>query len=188
MPDGLRLLCEYPELTLNPNGVIDLRVVVQLPLDLPAGATNCVEGVCIPIITGTPLPPPPPLTPGKLQVETFCTPGDLCNFEITLTNNTGAVWSGSPRVTDQLPPGATPLGASAPWACAPNGAQVTCEYPPVTLNPGEAVTVVITVQLPLIFLPEASIARRSLHPDQHHSPSSASSASFATTDACQGAG
>ncbi len=124
-------------------------VTVQLPPDLPPGSLNCADGVCIPINTTPPVPPAsPPLTPAKAQVEPSCQPGGECTFNITLTNNTGQVWSGVPNVTDDMPAGASATAASPPWNCSPNGSQVYCEHPQVTLNPGETLTLSISTQLP----------------------------------------
>ncbi|MFG1479151.1 hypothetical protein V5F53_10860 [Xanthobacter sp. V4C-4] len=154
---GDQVACDYPQGVLYPGQQLGLTLTMQLPLDLPQGSLNCVEGTCI-VITTTPPPPPsaPDLTVTKSQVEEVCAPGGACSFNVVLANNSPGVWSGIPRIIDTLPPGTTPLSASEPWACAPLGEQVACEYPETALNPGDWLVLTLTVQLPAD-MPQGSV-------------------------------
>ncbi|MEJ2378314.1 MAG: peptidoglycan-binding protein [Pseudolabrys sp.] len=78
-----------------------------------------------------------------------CVEGGICTFTITITNRGPGVWDGPLWELDTLPPGAT-LFNYAPqpqWVCTQTGGQASCMHDWVTLNPGEAVSLTMDVQL-----------------------------------------
>ncbi|MGA7972485.1 MAG: peptidoglycan-binding protein [Pseudolabrys sp.] len=78
-----------------------------------------------------------------------CVEGSICTFSVTITNRGTGVWSGPLWELDTLPPGAT-LFDYAPqpqWVCTQTGGQASCMHEWVTLNPGEAVSLTMDVQL-----------------------------------------
>lgn len=91
---------------------------------------------------------PPDLEKVKTGPAT-CVEGSICTFTITITNRGPGVWSGPLWELDTLPPGAT-LFNYAPqpqWVCTQTGGQASCMHEWVTLNPGEAVSLTMDVQL-----------------------------------------
>lgn len=99
--------------------------------------------------------PPEPDLPDLEKVKTGpaqCIAGNICTFTITITNRGPGVWSGPLQELDTLPPGAL-LWAYNPqpdWLCtqAAGTDNVNCMHTWVTLNPGDAVTLIIDVLLP----------------------------------------
>ncbi len=137
------------------------------PPDADADPDPSNNSFCIPITTAPP-PSDPPDTPTytpadsppdtptlppdivvvKAQTQTNCDPGGVCTFDMWMINRGPGDYTGSPRLIDTMPPGATAVNASAPWTCAPNGAEVACEYPPVNLKPNDFLQLTVTLQLP----------------------------------------
>ena len=90
------------------------------------------------------------LTMEKKQIEGSCTNDGLCQFALTVTN-TGDTAVNLPQVTDTVSPatGVQLVSASAGWSCMQgSGGQIVCTpQPAVTLQPGQQVTVVVTVRI-----------------------------------------
>ncbi|MBZ0208330.1 MAG: DUF11 domain-containing protein [Hyphomicrobium sp.] len=99
--------------------------------------------------------PPAPDLPDLEKVKTGpaqCIAGNICTFTITITNRGPGVWSGPLQELDTLPPGALlwDYRPQPDWLCtqAVGTDNVNCTHTWVTLNPGDAVTLIIDALLP----------------------------------------
>ena len=97
-------------------------------------------------------PPAPPIDTGadKKQLGP-CKPGQSCLFELKFVNNGPGVWSGkAEKLTDLLPDPNVQLGTWAPstWNCTQTGASINCEHSDATIQPGEHLSLNMTLRLP----------------------------------------
>ncbi|MGH6884509.1 MAG: hypothetical protein ACREGK_00345, partial [Geminicoccales bacterium] len=96
-------------------------------------------------------PPAPPIDTGadKRQLGP-CKPGQSCLFELKFMNNGPGVWSGKAKLTDLLPDPNVQLGTWAPstWNCTQTGASINCEHSDATIQPGEHLSLSMTLRLP----------------------------------------
>lgn len=85
---------------------------------------------------------------------------NLCTFEIVVTNSGTATYTGDIVLTDQVMMGtyqvpATPAnwGAQPDWNCVFSGPETTCTQTNVTMNPGDSVTLTVTMDISMIPAP-----------------------------------
>ena len=156
------LTCRNPrEVTLAAGSMSRLVVTVRMPRNAQSGARNCVaiadalsagdanpanNRECINVRISP--PPPPDIQVLKNQTTNACTPGESCTFDLWFINRGPGTRSGTPRLTDTLPEGATFESASAPWTCQQSGRSLACNHGSVKLPAGRAVKVSVTVRLP----------------------------------------
>ncbi|WP_290999708.1 peptidoglycan-binding protein [Hyphomicrobium sp.] len=105
----------------------------------------------------------PPLPPGEAWPElgidkqaAECEQGIPCTLTITVTNHGPGVYNGPLHILDAPGvPNAFLIGASAGWTCEQPvvPGPIGCRHEPVTLAPGESVTLTLTIGWPLIILP-----------------------------------
>ena len=173
-PVGCRQLsnivaCRYPQtVILPPNSPASVTITVRMPANIQPGAQNCVDlspllmpgdpnpgnnRQCIPIRVAP--PPVPDIQIHKSQTPDQCTPGESCTFDLWFINRGPGKWTGAPQLSDDLPPNTKFKSASATWKCQQSGRNVTCTHDKVTLPPGRAIKVSVTVDLPRDLAPDA---------------------------------
>ena len=77
-----------------------------------------------------------------------CAPGGLCTYAITITNHGGAPYAGPVFVQDFPPEGSLLFASSFGWSCTAAEDWINCTSTPVVMAPGDAVTLILTVELP----------------------------------------
>ena len=82
----------------------------------------------------------------------------LCDYEIKLTNENNALFSGPVKIEETVPAGAGISAVSAPWACAGGPPSYTCDTGalPVNIPAGGSVAFNVTVKIP-VAVSEASL-------------------------------
>jgi uncharacterized repeat protein (TIGR01451 family) len=159
---GGNLTCRSPrEVTLAPGGLSRLVVTLRMPRNAQSGARNCLaiadaltagdanpanNRECIDVRISP--PPPPDIQVLKTQATNACTPGESCTFDLWFINRGPGRWTGTPQLSDTLPPHATFESGSAPWSCQQSGTTVSCAHDRVTLPAGRGVKVSVTARLP----------------------------------------
>ena len=181
---GDTVVCRYPQtVTLPPNNPGFVTITVRMPVKVPPGAQNCIDlsptvalndpnagnnRQCIPIRV---VPPVPDIQILKIQTTDECTPGESCTFDLWFVNRGPGSWTGVPQLSDDLPPNTKFKSASAPWRCRQSGSNVTCSHDKVTLPPGRAIKVSVTVGLPSDLAPDArNCVRNEGDGDARHDP------------------
>jgi len=172
---GRRLTCRYPRrITLAPGVRGRLAITVRMPRNLQPGARNCVSipsGVnpddsdrandrqCISVRVAP--PPVPDIQVLKTQSTETCAPGQECAFDLWFINRGPGDWTGEPQLSDELPPGAKLKRGSGQWRCKLSGSNLTCSHRKITLPPGRAIKVTVTIELPADLAPNAKNCVRS---------------------------
>ncbi|MEE9315079.1 MAG: hypothetical protein V3V02_10565 [Rhizobiaceae bacterium] len=79
---------------------------------------------------------------------TECTLGGGCKFSITVTNVGDGPYTGPIALEEvaTLGPAEIDGGPNAPWTCVPNRTPMICKHPSTTLNPGESVTLKLSLR------------------------------------------
>lgn len=77
-----------------------------------------------------------------------CAPGGLCTYAITITNHGGAPYAGPVFVQDFPPEGSLLFASSFGWSCTAAEDWINCTSTPVVMAPGDAITLIQTVELP----------------------------------------
>ncbi|MDX2159583.1 MAG: peptidoglycan-binding protein, partial [Hyphomicrobiaceae bacterium] len=129
----------------QPCGAEAPEAVPQPPPVVPTAPPVIIEGGAPPVV-----PDQPDLEKRKTG-PAQCVAGDVCSFTITVTNVGTGTWSGPLQELDTMPPGSTlaTFGPQPDWACAQSGDTVNCAHTPVTLAPGEVVTLNIDLIIPI---------------------------------------
>lgn len=93
---------------------------------------------------------PPADTRSEKQQLGPCKPGGSCLFELKFFNAGPGVWSGKAKLADILPDAETRIGSWTPstWDCKQAVATIICEHSGATLQPGEHLSLNMTVRLP----------------------------------------
>ncbi|HUT49150.1 MAG TPA: peptidoglycan-binding protein [Alphaproteobacteria bacterium] len=170
---GTLVTCTGKQLTLPPGKGTRVTVIVTLPQDLEPGTKNCgriqrAPGTprdpipqndqhCIPIIVATPTPPAPPepsAPPPDTSIEKIqignCRAGGVCMFELKFINNGPGDWSGTPTVSELMPPGAKVSDTHpSTWSCGEGAGKYTCEHASATMTQGAHISLIISMMVPV---------------------------------------
>lgn len=176
--NGQTINCRYPRtITLPPNAPGFANITLRMPANLRPGMQNCVDLApaiaaqdpnpgnnrhCIPVQVAP--PPAPDLGVTKVQTSAHCKAGGECGFDLHLVNYGPGRYNGQIQLSDSLPQGASLLSASAPWTCRQLGATLDCSHPGKGLNPGKAVKLSVSLQLPSGMQPGALNCVRAKRP------------------------
>ena len=89
----------------------------------------------------------PDLEVKKQALVEQCTLAGGCKFRITVTNRGDVPYTGPIALDEVVAQGPAKLEGSpnAPWTCVPNETPMTCKHPSTTLNPGESVTLEVSL-------------------------------------------
>ena len=93
------------------------------------------------------VPGAPDLAVQKTMPE-VCIRGGICTGNIEISNVGGGTWTGPIFMRDYTAP--TALGFTAvspPWQCVPIGGESFCYHPPITLKPGESVSLIMDMPI-----------------------------------------